>query len=86
MGLHRFHRVQNRRRARDLDYADRIDVRYRAAGEVEAAIHAHRDWICGETLAVTFQAVNGEAADGLEDAPIEGRPFALALALAVQPR
>ena len=54
------HRVQNRRRAADLDYADRIAVRYRAAEDVEAAIDAHRDWICGETLAVTLQAVNGD--------------------------
>ena len=77
------HRVQNRRRAADLDYADRIAVRYRAAEDVEAAIDAHRDWIRGETLAVTLQAVNGEGAQsdagGLEDAPIEGQAFALAI-------
>ncbi len=73
------HRVQNRRRAAELDYADRIAVRYRAAAEVEAAIDAHREWICGETLAVTFRAVNGDGPDSLEDAPIEGRAFALAI-------
>ena len=70
------HRVQNRRRAADLDYADRIAVRYRAAAEVEDAIEAHRDWIRAETLAVAFEAVDG---DGLEDAPIEGHAFALAI-------
>ncbi|MXZ37037.1 MAG: hypothetical protein F4Z19_02040 [Holophagales bacterium] len=73
------HRVQNRRRAADLDYADRIAVRYRAAEDVEAAIDTHRDWIRGETLAVTLQPVNGDGTDGLEDAPIEGRAFALAI-------
>ena len=73
------HRVQNRRRAADLDYADRIAVRYRTNEEIERAIDAHRDWICGETLAVTFQAVNGDGPNGLEDAPIEGQAFALAI-------
>ena len=73
------HRVQNRRRAADLDYADRIVVRYRTNEEIERAIDAHREWICGETLAVTFQAVNGDGPDGLEDAPIEGQAFALAI-------
>jgi len=73
------HRVQNRRRAADLDYADRIVVRYRAADDVEAAIDTHRDWIRGETLAVTLQPVNGDGPDGLEEAPIEGRAFALAI-------
>ncbi len=73
------HRVQNRRRAADLDYADRIVVRYRADDAVERAIDAHREWICGETLAVNFQAVNGEGPVGLEDVPIEGRDFALAI-------
>ncbi len=73
------HRVQNRRRAADLDYADRIAVRYRTNEEVERAIEAHREWICGETLAVTFQATNGDGPDGMEDAPIEGQAFALAI-------
>ncbi len=81
------HRVQNRRRAADLDYADRIAVRYQATSEVGAAIEAHREWICAETLAVSLTAAEGEAAgqaaEGLEEAPIEGRAFALAIDLAI---
>ena len=73
------HRVQNRRRAADLDYADRIAVRYRANEQIERAIDAHRDWIRGETLAVRFQAATGDGREGLEEAPIEGQAFALAI-------
>ncbi len=73
------HRIQNQRHAADLDYAARIAVRYRAAEDIEKAIEAHRKWICDETLAVTLQPVNGDGPDRLEDAPIEGRAFALAI-------
>jgi isoleucyl-tRNA synthetase len=77
------HRIQTRRKEADLDYADRIRVRYRAAPELEAAIGAHRGWIAGETLAVELAAADGadeiDELAGLEAAPVESHDFALAV-------
>ena len=50
-------RIQTARKDADLDYADRIRVRYRADDALEAAIDTHRDWIAGETLAVEIAPV-----------------------------
>jgi isoleucyl-tRNA synthetase len=77
-------RIQAARKDADLDYADRIRVRYRAAGELAWAIEAHREWIGAETLAVELEPVAegaGEAgaAGELEDAPLEGHEFAFAI-------
>jgi isoleucyl-tRNA synthetase len=71
------HRIQSARKQADLDYADRIRVRYRAEPELAAAVEAHRDWIAGETLAVELAAAAGD--EPLEEAPVEGRSFAFAL-------
>ena len=46
------HRLQSARKDADLDYADRIRVRFLAEGELAEAIEAHREGICRETLAV----------------------------------
>ena len=72
-------RVQTARKEADLDYADRIRVRYRADGELARAIETHRDWIAGETLAVELAAVGteGDGAGELRSAPVEDHPFAL---------
>jgi isoleucyl-tRNA synthetase len=53
------------RKAAGLEIADRIRVRLGTSGRVEAAAHAHRDWIAREVLAVDFDVVAGPA----EDAP-----------------
>ncbi len=50
------HRIQRARKERELDYADRIRVRYRAGAELEQAIDRHRDWIAGETLAIELRS------------------------------
>jgi isoleucyl-tRNA synthetase len=71
------HRIQAARKEQDLDYADRIRVRYRAEAELAAAVAAHRDWIAGETLAV--ELVEAASADGLQGAPVEGREFAFGM-------
>jgi isoleucyl-tRNA synthetase len=73
------HRIQSARKEADLDYADRIRVRYRAAPEVEAAIAAHRGWIAGETLAVELAAADGEGPGELAPAPLDDLDFALAI-------
>ncbi|HEX2163403.1 MAG TPA: isoleucine--tRNA ligase [Thermoanaerobaculia bacterium] len=68
------HLVQSARKDLDLDYADRIRVRYAAAPELAAAIAAHRDWIAGQTLAV--ELTEGEPAAGAaREAAVEGHEF-----------
>jgi isoleucyl-tRNA synthetase len=70
------HRIQRARKERDLDYADRIRIRYHADDELGRAIERHRDWIAGETLAVDL----GAAAAGtgaLEGGDVEGHRFEL---------
>lgn len=74
-------RIQTARKEADLDYADRIRVRYRAGEELEAAIEAHRGWIAGETLAVELAPDGPEAGTGpeLAPAPIDRHDFAFAI-------
>ncbi|HEV8629528.1 MAG TPA: isoleucine--tRNA ligase [Thermoanaerobaculia bacterium] len=69
------HRIQAARKEADLDYADRIRVRYHAAPELAAALAAHREWIASETLALALEET--EDGSGLSPAPIDGRDFAL---------
>ncbi|MCM2270342.1 MAG: class I tRNA ligase family protein, partial [Thermoanaerobaculia bacterium] len=74
-------RIQAARKEADLDYADRIVVRYRAHPELEAAIAAHRDWIAGETLTVRWDGA--EADDpALAAADVDELPLALGIARA----
>jgi isoleucyl-tRNA synthetase len=75
-------RIQTARKDADLDYADRIRVRYRAAEELEAAIAAHRGWIAGETLAVELEPADGTATGAgapLTSAAIDEHDFAFAI-------
>ena len=44
------HRIQSERKAANLDYADRIRVRYQAADELRRAIEKYQDHIARETL------------------------------------
>jgi isoleucyl-tRNA synthetase len=55
------HLVQQERKKQDLDYADRIRVRFQADPEMTAAVQAHQEWIQGETLAVEVVGSAGEA-------------------------
>jgi isoleucyl-tRNA synthetase len=70
-------RIQSARKEAGLDYADRIRVRYRASGDLAAAIRNHAAWISGETLALEL-ALDGDRAE-LKDAPIDEQDFALAI-------
>ena len=72
------HRIQAARKDKDLDYADRIRVRFGADDELAAAIDAHREWIAGETLALELARVDG-AREDLAPAPVEGHAFAFTI-------
>ncbi|MEK6213752.1 MAG: DUF5915 domain-containing protein, partial [Vibrio fluvialis] len=74
-------RLQNERKTRDFDYADRIKVSYTAPAELAAAIASHLDYITGETLAVEFTLVDTLPA-GAEKAEIEGMEFGFKVVLA----
>jgi isoleucyl-tRNA synthetase len=67
------HLVQSARKDLDLDYADRIRVRYEADPGLAAAVAAHRDWIAGETLAAELAEAAVPA--GAREASVEGLPF-----------
>lgn len=52
-------RIQNLRKEKDLDVADRIALTISADSELLAAIEAHRETIAAETLATKLDAVSG---------------------------
>ncbi|MHC4548442.1 MAG: isoleucine--tRNA ligase [Planctomycetota bacterium] len=66
-------RIQTARKAMDLPYEARIQITYRAGGEVAEAIAAHAAWIARETLAGRLEA--GEPAGTLHEAEVEGAAF-----------
>lgn len=70
-------RIQNLRKTRNLDVADRITLKISADAELLAAIEAHRATIAAETLAVELAAVPGPG-----ELDINGHPCAIALAKA----
>jgi isoleucyl-tRNA synthetase len=45
------------RKSAGLEISDRVRVRVHADGRVEAALHAHRDWVAREVLAVEFDVL-----------------------------
>jgi isoleucyl-tRNA synthetase len=73
------HRIQVARKAADLDYDDRIKVRYRAAAELEEAVDTHRSWIAKETLAVELVR-DDTLAPTVEQTAIDDMEFALMIA------
>ncbi len=65
-------RIQTARKDEDLDYADRIRVRYAADEKLTRAVETHRDRIAGETLAVELEGVNVASLEGrVRDTPVE---------------
>ena len=72
------HRLQTARKEADLDYADRIRVRYRADRELQDVVEQHTEWICSETLATELLA-NSAADSDLVDAPIEDLSFSYSI-------
>jgi isoleucyl-tRNA synthetase len=70
-------RIQAARKDADLDYTDRIAVRYAAAADIAGAIATHRDWIAGETLATRIEAATDTT--GFTVAPIDDLEFSFAI-------
>jgi isoleucyl-tRNA synthetase len=69
--------INDLRKARDFDLADRITVSLETRGRVHDAARHHGDWIAGEVLATTFDVIDG-APDG-EVALIDGTPVRVEL-------
>ena len=69
--------VQEHRKRQGFDISDRIHTRYRAEGDLAAAIERFGDYISRETLSVRLEAM-GDGEDAAELA-VEGRPLRLAL-------
>ena len=57
------HYIQQERKNQGLDYADRIRVTFKADSEMKAAVDENKEWIQGETLAVSLE---GEVHSGNE--------------------
>ncbi len=76
-------RIQRARKAADLDFADRIALRYRAEGELAKALEEHADKIAGEILAASFSEGELEGAEA-QQTDVEGSP--LTFWLRVQPK
>jgi len=76
-------RIQGARKDAGYNIQDRIEVRYRAAGELAEAIADWSEHISQETLAVSLQPLAGTARDGehTTELKVEGEEFALDLAL-----
>ena len=72
------HRIQGARKDQNLDYADRIRVRFHTNDELGAAIDAHADWIAGETLAHELRRVDAPSA-GMTAAPVDAHAFDFAI-------
>ncbi|MEM9405314.1 MAG: isoleucine--tRNA ligase, partial [Acidobacteriota bacterium] len=49
-------RIQRQRKESGLHVADRIEVTWRADGELQAALEEHAEYVAGEVLAVRFEA------------------------------
>jgi len=72
--------LNDQRKAAGLEIADRIRVRLFASGRVEAAAHAHRDWIAREILAVSFDVLPlADAPDGATRVEVDGEELAIEL-------
>jgi isoleucyl-tRNA synthetase len=71
-------RIQKARKEMDLPYEARIEVLWRAEGEVAEAIREHRERIAGETLAVRLE--EGSPAAGAVETEVEGTPLAFSVA------
>ena len=74
-------RIQGARKDAGYNIEDRIEVRYRAAGELAEAIADWSEHISQETLAVSLQPLAGTAKDGehTTELKVEGEELALAL-------
>ena len=74
-------RIQRLRKDADFQIADRIDVRFEAAQSLNEAFSSFQAYIQGEVLAVSFEQVNGDSAEGwhIDTVDIEGEAVKLCL-------
>ncbi len=78
------HRLQTARKDANLDYADRIRVRYRAEGELATAIATHREYIGSETLAIEINEITEGMPEHSETDLTESTIDEFALYLAIE--
>ena len=69
-------KVQNLRKAADLDIADRIMLAVDAGADVRAAVEAHQEYVQGEVLAVGIDWRENEAGEAVE---LNGHPCRIVL-------
>jgi isoleucyl-tRNA synthetase len=82
------HAVQNARKAAGLRVEDRIELSLDGERALLEAAEAYRDYIAGETLAVSFTvggSANGEAYDHEAQTKIDGLDLSIALRRAAEP-
>jgi len=70
-------RIQTARKAMDLPYEARIEIAYRAEGELAEAIAAHAAWIAKETLATSLRP--GDPEGERHESEVEGADFVFAI-------
>ena len=73
------HHVQRARKESGLQVSDRIGMVFAASRDLEQAITKHRDYVTGETLALSLET--GDVSNAFQTA-IDGRPIAFAIAKA----
>jgi isoleucyl-tRNA synthetase len=82
LGRELVRRIQGMRKEAGFNVEDRIHVRWRAAGEVAAALRTWRDHVAAETLAVAFdEATDGAAGEGWFEGThkVEGQEVGIAV-------
>jgi isoleucyl-tRNA synthetase len=74
-------RVQRLRRDSGLDVSDRIELSIDGDAQIEAAAASHREYIAGETLALSLRVGGGrdEKAQYMSEVEIEGSPVRIGL-------
>jgi isoleucyl-tRNA synthetase len=68
-------RIQAARKAMDLDYSDRIALRFAADEDLSRVLETHGDWISRETLTMSVEQI-AEAPESFESKPVDGLAFA----------
>jgi isoleucyl-tRNA synthetase len=70
-------RIQTARKTMDLPYEARIEIDYRADGELARALETHAGWISKETLATRFEP--GEPGGERHETEVMGAPFVFSI-------
>jgi isoleucyl-tRNA synthetase len=76
-------RIQRIRREQGFDVSDRIRVAVAGPESVRRAVAAHRDYIAGETLAVSLEAVQPDTAPTAQEVDLDGTPVRILVERAI---